>query len=428
MVLANGVVGIFWDGENVRVPRGYDVGRACNEIRNAVSMYGAIVEKSLYFDSRKDCESKTDRVHLDLSGFKLVDCPTRGQKETLDKKIIVDLLLFACQYHQLNVPCTIVLLSGDGDYSYMLSRVHDMGVKTLLIFPEDRTLPRQLFNAAELKLSWKGDVLKGPGTTAAPVATTGPPCTLEAAAAVQVGGDGMTLYALTGPSSSSLRGRLADSDAEEEACGLRGVVEAGEPPSRPSAADDDSVSQMTEGRGDVFLMSVFEIMRSVAQRSQTSFDEVWATDTSVALEWYKNYGSDRVMYIAQRDTALKAGYILRRDDVKHMEIRLTKRGLQRIDPDVDLGRPVLADAIPECLPLSLSLDPILALIDEKGGSLGANELGQLYIDHLHYKAFIASFGGPKKFCEAQPLLAFQADGGAGRIMRSESAASHSGQS
>lgn len=27
---------------------------------------------------------------IDLSGFTVVDCPTRGKKETLDKKIIVD--------------------------------------------------------------------------------------------------------------------------------------------------------------------------------------------------------------------------------------------------------------------------------------------------------------------------------------------------
>ena len=48
--------------------------------------------------------------HLDGDGdlqFTLVDCPARGRKETLDKKLIVDLVLFAAQKAERSQPsCT----------------------------------------------------------------------------------------------------------------------------------------------------------------------------------------------------------------------------------------------------------------------------------------------------------------------------------
>lgn len=56
-----------------------------------------VTERRLYFDSRKPSESKVDRSTLDMSGFTLVDTPTRNAKETLDKKIIVDIMSFAME-------------------------------------------------------------------------------------------------------------------------------------------------------------------------------------------------------------------------------------------------------------------------------------------------------------------------------------------
>ena len=90
--------GIFWDYENVRVPRWSDVLDAVNRIRSEVERASRalgfklhrVSERRLYFDSRKPTERGVDRAKLDLSGFTLVDCPTRNTKETLDKKIIVD--------------------------------------------------------------------------------------------------------------------------------------------------------------------------------------------------------------------------------------------------------------------------------------------------------------------------------------------------
>ena len=79
----------------------------------ASMMNDQVTEKRLYYDPDKETVSLSgggapgggglpaervsslDRVSLDMSGFTLVDCPTRNSKETLDKKILVDIMSFA---------------------------------------------------------------------------------------------------------------------------------------------------------------------------------------------------------------------------------------------------------------------------------------------------------------------------------------------
>jgi uncharacterized LabA/DUF88 family protein len=126
-------VGVFWDYENVKVPNHYRTSEAVNAIRNAISSYGRVLEKRCYYDSKKLTEANTDRSTLDLCGFTLVDCPTRGRKETLDKKMIVDILGFAWERVGNKIPACVVLISSDGDYSYTLSKLRDIGVRTVVI-------------------------------------------------------------------------------------------------------------------------------------------------------------------------------------------------------------------------------------------------------------------------------------------------------
>jgi hypothetical protein len=106
------------DYENVRIPRWCRTADAANAIRSAVIGYGRISERRLYYDSKKASERNTDRVNLDLSGFTLVDCPSRGRKETLDKRMIVDILGFAWERAARHIPTCVVLITSDGDYSY----------------------------------------------------------------------------------------------------------------------------------------------------------------------------------------------------------------------------------------------------------------------------------------------------------------------
>ena len=163
-------VGIFWDYENVRIPWGTKSSVAANHIRDAVIGHGQIVERRLYYDSRKLSESNTDRTNLDQGGFTLVDCPTRYYKdtldkklrtckETLDKKLIVDIMAFACRNAHSGIPSCVVLIASDGDYAYALNIIRDLGVKTIVIHGPATRTANVLFTSCEHALSFQHDVL-----------------------------------------------------------------------------------------------------------------------------------------------------------------------------------------------------------------------------------------------------------------------------
>ena len=152
-------VGIFWDYENVRIPWGTKSSVAANRIRDAVGGHGQIVERRLYFDSRKPNELYTDRVNLDQGGFTLVDCPTRNRKETLDKKLLVDIMAFACRNAYNGTPSCVVLIASDGDYAYTLNKIRDLGVKTIVIHGPVTNTANVLFESCEHALSFQHDVL-----------------------------------------------------------------------------------------------------------------------------------------------------------------------------------------------------------------------------------------------------------------------------
>jgi hypothetical protein len=140
--------------ENVKIPSGYRASEATNAIRSATASYGRLWEKRLYFDSRKASEVKTDRLNLDLSGFTLVDCPTRGKKETLDKKMIVDILGFAWERVSRGISACVVLISSDGDYSYTLSKLRDIGVCTVVIHGRLNVTADVLLDCCDVAMSW----------------------------------------------------------------------------------------------------------------------------------------------------------------------------------------------------------------------------------------------------------------------------------
>eukprot|EP00934_Nitzschia_sp_Nitz4_P005263 Nitzschia sp. Nitz4//scaffold105_size73764//1011//3347//NITZ4_005668-RA/size73764-augustus-gene-0.55-mRNA-1//-1//CDS//3329532423//5253//frame0 len=153
-------VAIFWDSENVQIPRWCPASKASEGIRNSVAKFGRIVEKRLYFDSKREL-STFPRMELDLSGFTLVDCPSRNRKETLDKKLIVDVLCFAWERASRGAKACVVLITSDGDYSYVLSRLRDIGVYTVIMYRPD-IVAKVLIDNSNVVLSWEYDVLGGP--------------------------------------------------------------------------------------------------------------------------------------------------------------------------------------------------------------------------------------------------------------------------
>ena len=154
-------VAVFWDYENVRIPAWCPASTAAEGIRNKVAKYGRIVEKRLYYDSRQPTEHAAPRSELDLGGFTLVDCPSRNRKETLDKKLIVDVLCFAWERASLGAKACVVLITSDGDYSYAMARLRDIGVFTIVIYRPD-IVAKVLIDNANVVMSWEFDVLGGP--------------------------------------------------------------------------------------------------------------------------------------------------------------------------------------------------------------------------------------------------------------------------
>mmetsp|Transcript_84922 Transcript_84922/g.274513 ORF Transcript_84922/g.274513 Transcript_84922/m.274513 type:complete len:305 (-) Transcript_84922:552-1466(-) len=159
-------IGVFWDYENVRIPAGFKTATATTRILEALEVHGIIVERRLYYDSRKRTELKTDRVNLDSCGFSLVDCPTRGKKETLDKKLIVDMMEFAMKYRRHDEkPCCIALVTSDGDYSYALGVLKCWKLKTVVIFGKGTTTAGALLDNCTHALSWFDDILNIPSSS-----------------------------------------------------------------------------------------------------------------------------------------------------------------------------------------------------------------------------------------------------------------------
>jgi len=156
-------VAIYWDYENIPLPPWCNPAEAAKSIHNAVSKYGRVVERRVYFDYQKfsTIGGSHDCSGMDLSGFDLVNTPTRNSKETLDKKLIADVLTFAWDSSQRNdkqKPC-IVLLTSDGDYAYTLAKLRDRGVQNVVIFGKDCTVAQILIDNADISLSFEKDVL-----------------------------------------------------------------------------------------------------------------------------------------------------------------------------------------------------------------------------------------------------------------------------
>ena len=151
-------IAIFWDNENVRCPKGIKASLVAAKVRAALADHGQIKKQNLYYDSRKKNEQKTDRANLDSTGWSLIDCPTRNAKESCDKKIIADVLEFAYERcYDLRRPCCVVVISSDGDYAYVLNKLRNLEVKTIVMFKPLITAP-VLLESADIALPWD-DVL-----------------------------------------------------------------------------------------------------------------------------------------------------------------------------------------------------------------------------------------------------------------------------
>ena len=88
-----------------------------------------------------------------------MNTPTRNTKETLDKKIIADVLTFAWDCNVRRISPVVVLLTSDGDYSYILAKLRDRGVMNVVMYGKEQNVSQILVDNADVALNFEKDVL-----------------------------------------------------------------------------------------------------------------------------------------------------------------------------------------------------------------------------------------------------------------------------
>jgi len=373
-------VGVFWDYENVRCPNNMDASQAANAIRNAVLALPNVRRiqlNNLYYDARKANEAKTDRVGLSELGIHLIDCPSRGsgQKETVDKKLIVDAMHYGLTALDPVKAC-VVLITSDGDFAYLLSTLRNSRVHTVVIHGEQPTTAKLLLDACDISMSWRHDVLEphvvnggdggggpmsirppslpGSATTVAPapavaVALSG---TVSSGDDFSAGVGSSRLAASSAAPAAAAAPASGSDDVPEHTTAAAGVHDELTDISPPDGAplpgdnqeafelaathlpvigeDRSSLSDDTEGRHITFLYCLATLLRNrptfaaVDRVSGASFEDGsqgWlhskVTDGSVAALFYQRSGGvvDQERYQALRDSAEAGGFaiIWRRD-------------------------------------------------------------------------------------------------------------------
>ena len=149
---------LYWDYENVPLGKQF-AESALKTLLARARTFGNLQEIRLYADSCKATLNPRHRAALENAGITLIDCPTSNKKEAVDKKIILDALFFALPRAARQHPCSIILISSDGDFAHMLSRLESVGVRTVAIgkSPALRAVCRQALSLAEACGTSSGD-------------------------------------------------------------------------------------------------------------------------------------------------------------------------------------------------------------------------------------------------------------------------------
>jgi len=155
---------VFWDIENVQLPKGRSAQSVVQQLRKKVEKYGRVSIR-IYGGSVGD-DGMLQKELLD-SGCIAVNTPHLGKKEVADKIIIAETLLFAWENKP---PASIILITADADFAYMLSRLKDRGYRTVLIAPHANLDSRKglmLRSSVKDFLSWELDILERGGDAVA---------------------------------------------------------------------------------------------------------------------------------------------------------------------------------------------------------------------------------------------------------------------
>jgi len=128
---------LHWDYENAPVPRGASLLTVLGEILRVVQeQFGPVYNAYVYADP--DQLTHERRQDFVASGLDPIDCKHTG-KNTVDLRIVTR----ASSEVARPIPpgskhSAAVVVTGDGDYAYTLSKLSMLGVDTMLVYDSDR--------------------------------------------------------------------------------------------------------------------------------------------------------------------------------------------------------------------------------------------------------------------------------------------------
>ncbi|XP_041011086.1 uncharacterized protein LOC121254921 [Juglans microcarpa x Juglans regia] len=157
---SDGLVAILWDIENCRVPSDVRPEDVAGNIRMALQVHPVIKGSVMMFSAYGDFNAFPRRLRegCQRTGVKLIDVPN-GRKDAADKAILVDMFLFALDNPP---PSTIMLISGDIDFSPALHILGQRGYTVILVIPSSVGVSSALINAGKFVWDWPS-VARGEG-------------------------------------------------------------------------------------------------------------------------------------------------------------------------------------------------------------------------------------------------------------------------
>lgn len=150
-------IDVYWDLENIRPGRDSKIIDITNQIRSCLQQFGMINKKNIYIDSQSPNEAKTKRGEMCLAGWNVLDTPHRNKKETIYKKIIMDVLSSIITSGQSKRNMMVCIITTDSDFAELFCRIRDFGVHTCLFYGTNPSQP--LINSAEYTFNWNDDII-----------------------------------------------------------------------------------------------------------------------------------------------------------------------------------------------------------------------------------------------------------------------------
>ncbi|KAB1200748.1 hypothetical protein CJ030_MR0G006448 [Morella rubra] len=157
---SDGPVAILWDIENCPVPSDVRPEDVAGNIRMALRVHRVIKGAVMMFSAYGDFNAFPRRLRegCQRTGVKLIDVPN-GRKDAADKAILVDMFLFALDNPP---PSSIMLISGDVDFSPALHILGQRGYTVILVIPSGVGVSSALTNAGKFVWDWPS-VARGEG-------------------------------------------------------------------------------------------------------------------------------------------------------------------------------------------------------------------------------------------------------------------------